>query len=506
MKTTLVKKLLKFIIPLLTIPMILMLVFYHSYLMHIIKAENINLTKNSISQFNTIMQKNLNNQSDLSEYLIKPNANNQYPLMLIIDKNLNIIADVNKDNIGKRYEKHNKIIKRYIKEVLDKKTLDTFSHEEIQLVIKPLLNSDNKIMAFTIGNYKNIFNKKTAIINQTFFYIIFIIILTLFISIIFIIIFSYSLTYPITLLIDATKNIAKGDVSHKIDISSNDEIGILITSFNDMAQKQKLMNDEIINLNSNLEFRIKEEVEKNRLKEQQLIQQSRMAQMGEMLSMIAHQWRQPLAAISATSATIEMKAHMNKLDNNTAQEKAQDISHFSQHLSKTIDDFRNFFKPDKLKEETTFSEVMESSLKIVQTELEAKNILVQTDYQCKGTLFVYVNELRQVALNLIKNAEDALLENKIKNPTITIICYSDKNNGFLEIQDNAGGIDDTIIHKIFDPYFSTKKDKEGTGLGLYMSKVIIEEHCSGKLSVQNSKDGAVFKVTLNKRKGKDEND
>ena len=264
-------------------------------------------------------------------------------------------------------------------------------------------------------------------------------------------------------------------------------------------------NKEIAALNKSLEERVNEEVEKNREKDKQLLHQSRLAQMGEMISMIAHQWRQPLAAISATSASIELKAGMGKLDNETAQQKACEISDFSQQLSSTIDDFRNFFKPEKVKEKVTFATIIESSIKIVHAELKTNNILVQTDFKCKGSIHVYVNELQQVTLNLIKNAEDALLEKEIKSPTITIRCYSNEHEEILEVCDNAGGIPEEIIDNIFDPYFSTKHKKDGTGLGLYMSKTIIEEHCGGKLSVSNGDEGAVFCIIMSKE-DRDEND
>ncbi len=245
-----------------------------------------------------------------------------------------------------------------------------------------------------------------------------------------------------------------------------------------------------------LEEKIKNEIEKSRKKDQTMIQQSRLAQMGEMIAMIAHQWRQPLAAISANSASIELKAIMGKLDNDNTKQKAQDISNLAQQLSTTIDDFRNFFKPNKIKRKMILSEIVEKSLKIVHSELKNKNILVKTDYKYKGSIDTYVNELQQVILNLIKNAEDALLEQEIKSPIITIGSYSNKHEIVLEISDNAGGISKEIIDKIFDPYFSTKIKKNGTGLGLYMSKTIIEDHCAGKLSVSNSNDGAVFKIIL----------
>jgi len=258
-------------------------------------------------------------------------------------------------------------------------------------------------------------------------------------------------------------------------------------------------NKEIEALNKSLEQRVNEEVEKNRKKDKQLLQQSRMAQMGEMLSMIAHQWRQPLAAISATSASIELKASLNKLDNDTAQQKAQDISNFSQHLSKTIDDFRDFFKPNKKKIETSYDELIISVREITGVSIRNKNIELIQELNCHDRFITYPNEIKQVILNLIKNAEDALLEKRIEKPYIKISTYKENDKYILEVSDNAGGIPEDIIENIFDPYFSTKTQKEGTGLGLYMSKTIIEEHCDGKLTVANNNDGAVFTVELDPR-------
>ena len=248
--------------------------------------------------------------------------------------------------------------------------------------------------------------------------------------------------------------------------------------------------------NKKLEERIHKEEEKNREKEKQLIQQSRMAQMGEMLSMIAHQWRQPLAAISASSASIELKAGSNNLDNDIAIQKAQDISDFSQHLSKTIDDFRDFFKPNKEKSKTTYDEVIRSVLSIIEVSIINKNIQLIQELNCHETFSTYPNELKQVVLNLIKNAEDVLLEKEIEDPTIKIATYIKEDRYILEVSDNAGGIPEDIINKIFDPYFSTKQEKDGTGLGLYMSKMIIEEHCGGELSVSNGDEGAMFKIVI----------
>ncbi len=267
--------------------------------------------------------------------------------------------------------------------------------------------------------------------------------------------------------------------------------------------KQKEAEDEIKRLNDSLQEEVRHQLEQIREKDKLLLKQSRMAQMGEMLRMIAHQWRQPLAAISATSANIELKAKLDHLDNDIAIQKAQDISNFSQHLSKTIDDFRDFFKPNKKKTETSYCMLLKSVFEIIAISIKNKNIELMKELNCHDTFITYPNELKQVILNLIKNAEDILLENKIENPYIKISSYKEDDKYILEVSDNAGGVPEDVIDKIFDPYFSTKTKKDGTGLGLYMSKTIIEDHCGGELSVSNSKDGAVFKIVLHRIQGED---
>ena len=231
-------------------------------------------------------------------------------------------------------------------------------------------------------------------------------------------------------------------------------------------------------------------------KNAQLLQQSRLAQMGEMISMIAHQWRQPLSAINAVSGNLTLKAKLDKLDNDTVIELGEKISDYSQHLSSTIDDFRDFFKPNKEKREAAFNDLIKNVLNIVEDSIINQNIELITELNSKNTFNTYPNEIKQVILNLIKNAEDILLEKKIENPCIKIKTYDDENNSYLSVEDNGGGIPKDIIDKIFDPYFSTKTKKNGTGLGLYMSKTIIEEHCNGKLIASNSDTGAKFTIIL----------
>ena len=249
--------------------------------------------------------------------------------------------------------------------------------------------------------------------------------------------------------------------------------------------------------NELLTQKIKEDEKQKKIQEELIQQQHRLAQMGEMISMIAHQWRQPLSAITAASGAIMLKASRDKLDSQKAVSLATKIQEFSKHLSSTIDDFRNFFKSNKTKQKTDFKKIIDSVLTIVESSLEKNNIKLDIDIKDTKEFESYENELKQVVLNLVKNSEDALIENDIQDAQINIVI----NSKTLCISDNGGGINDDILQKIFEPYFSTKMKKDGTGLGLYMSKMIVEDHCGGKLSVFNKKDGAMFKINLGEDDG-----
>jgi len=249
---------------------------------------------------------------------------------------------------------------------------------------------------------------------------------------------------------------------------------------------------ELEEINLTLKEKIDKEIEKNRQKDKALFHKLKLAQMGEMISMIAHQWRQPLSAISATSGSITLKARRGNLDKDVLMELSKSITEYSQHLSATIDDFRNFFKDDKAKQSITMEEIVIGALNIVESSIASSNIKISLDINSHGEILTYRNEIMQVVLNIIKNAEDALIEQKVSSPRIDIKVVGSS----LIISDNAGGIPKNVIDKIFDPYFSTKTKKDGTGLGLYMSKTIVEEHCGGKLSVYNDENGAVFTIEL----------
>lgn len=212
--------------------------------------------------------------------------------------------------------------------------------------------------------------------------------------------------------------------------------------------------------------------------------------------MIAHQWRQPLASISAISGTLTLDVMMDAYKKEFFQERLEAISGLSQHLSSTINDFRSFFKEKKEQEAIQLKEIVDSSMKIIASTFESKNIEVDKTIDTDLILTTYPNEIKQVLLNLLKNAEEAFDENGIKDAKITIHGYKKDDMVHISVKDNAGGIPEEIMEKVFDPYFSTKTKKDGTGLGLYMSKTIIEEHCKGKIKINNIAGGICFELLL----------
>jgi len=255
--------------------------------------------------------------------------------------------------------------------------------------------------------------------------------------------------------------------------------------------------EELEEINASLEQRVSQAVDENRQKDKQMLEQSRLAQMGEMISMIAHQWRQPLSAITATTGS--MSLHMlleKKCDTAYIEEGIQKVNNYTQYLSTTITDFRNFFKPDKEKTLTSLNDIVLGSLKIIGTSLEAQGVQIETFLESKEEFLSFPNELKQVLLNILKNAQDAFIENKTESPRILLKTVSFDDSVQLLIYDNAGGISEDKKAYIFDPYFTTKEKRDGTGLGLYMSKMIVEDHCDGRVTVENEDDGACFILSL----------
>jgi len=272
---------------------------------------------------------------------------------------------------------------------------------------------------------------------------------------------------------------------------------------------------ELESKNKNLDKLIKQEVKKNEKHQETLFKQSRMAQMGEMISMIAHQWRQPLGAISATSIDLNMKMELGIYDTTTQEGRDEAQKYFCESLKQidelvhgltvTIDDFRNFYKPDKAQERSLINVPVKKAMAIFETSLKSDNISFSQNYESKNIVSIYSNELMQVILNILQNAQDNFLEKDMADAKISIKTFDIEDNSIIEIYDNGGGVSSKFIEKIFDPYFSTKNEKNGTGIGLYMSKIIIEEHHNGELSVENIDDGVCFKIKLMDKGVSDDN-
>ncbi len=233
-------------------------------------------------------------------------------------------------------------------------------------------------------------------------------------------------------------------------------------------------------------------------KENQLIQQNKFAQLGEMLSMIAHQWRQPLNVISSLNEMIRLNIRKKDVDEQKIIKLSKDISNQVQYLSKTINDFREFLLPKQEPIETTLDYVINAVLDLVEPSLYKNQIEIVLELNAKSKIKTHASELKQVLMNLVRNAEDAIVEHRSDNRVIEIMTYEKGDNIALKIADNGGGISPDIAKSIFEPYFSTKGEKNGTGLGLYMSKLIIEKHCKGTIEVHNTQEGAEFFIELPK--------
>lgn len=263
----------------------------------------------------------------------------------------------------------------------------------------------------------------------------------------------------------------------------------------ELLREHKILNDMVDELEA-LNLQLEEQYDERKRQEQILVQNSKLAAMGEMIGMIAHQWRQPLSSISTLAGNLQVYLDLDMFDKDQFIELLTDINNHAQYLSNTINDFRHFFKPDNPRDTILLSTVIDSTLAIIGKSLEYKNVKLIQEYVFTQTILTYPNELMQVFLNILKNASDVFVDNEITVPEIIIKGYESNSYQRIEIYDNGGGIPADIMDKIFDPYFSTKGPGIGTGLRLYMSKMIIEEHCHGQLEVRNTGQGACFTITL----------
>ncbi|WP_456381672.1 ATP-binding protein [Persephonella sp.] len=378
---------------------------------------------------------------------------------------------------------------------------------------KVFIAPDNFLVVMKETTTKAFEKRASVYVNTLFGYIL---IITSLITLITIVMVK-KLTDPINRLTKIATEIARtrGKKVVNIDIKTNDEIEELARSFKIMLHSlieshrelekfaERLEKEveaktrELKKLNENLQKEVERQVKELRRKDQALVQQSKLAAMGEMIGAIAHQWRQPLNYLALNIQLLEELAEDGELTAEEVEQFSRKMMNTIQFMSKTIDDFRSFFRKDKEKVVFDLKEAIENTVELLRPQLENRGIEIIENLQpvkVRG----FKNEMRQVILNLITNARDAVEERIQKEGIkgrIEIHLYKEGDEAVIKIKDNGGGIPEEIGSRIFEPYFTTKEEGKGTGLGLYMAKEIITR-MGGELSYRNTGDGAEFIIKL----------
>jgi len=280
---------------------------------------------------------------------------------------------------------------------------------------------------------------------------------------------------------------------HAIPYRGHDEVGELVASFNALQERVEKSEAELRNLTCGLEMRVREELTKNREKDHILIQQSRLAAMGEMIHNIAHQWRQPLTALGMLLANIEDDSEFHELTPETLSEQVKTAYALINRMSTTIDDFRNFFHPNREKAPFTLQDSLGVAVAMIEASLKHQQIALSIRPAENVTVDGYGNEFAQVLINVISNAKEAIREKGLRNGRIDIAIWQENGQAWLSVADNGSGIPESALPKIFDPYFTTKE--KGSGIGLYMSRMIME-NMGGGIEARNREQGAEFILRL----------
>lgn len=276
---------------------------------------------------------------------------------------------------------------------------------------------------------------------------------------------------------------------------SKDEyvMGVMLNDITKLVQREAELHD----LNETLKIKIDEEVKKNRQKDDIVVRQSRLIAMGEMSSNIAHNWRQPLTVIGAVLLNIEESFEDGELTSEYLKKELEIGNKTLEKLSKTIDDFRDFFKPRGNKVKFLVIKEIEKAIRMIESNLRSHDITLKIEKNCDCVIEGYPHEFSQVVLNILSNARDVLVERRVSGAAITIDVYGSENNGcFIDVIDNAGGVPGGDEEKIFEPYYTTKSPESGTGLGLFMSKSLIERNMNGSLKYIKDGDKSIFRIEV----------
>lgn len=301
--------------------------------------------------------------------------------------------------------------------------------------------------------------------------------------------------------------------NYKIHASCAHTIELLLATYELAAEKnQELLGAKqlLSNLNRELEQRVQERtaaltketaerlqaMEELRKKDEILMQQSRQAAMGEMIGNIAHQWRQPLNAVGLLVQDLTLSYEYGNFSKAYLDSSSKKIMQLVRHMSQTIDDFRNFFTPDKDKCEFDPGQVVERTLTLIEGAMNNKGIRMEMSAQTAPAITGHPNEFSQVLLNIINNAMDALAEAGCSDPCVGVSVGTESGKAVVTIVDNGGGIPEEIMPRIFEPYFTTKEQGKGTGIGLFMAKNIVEKSMNGRLTVRNCGAGAEFRIEV----------
>ncbi|MGB6020488.1 MAG: ATP-binding protein [Sulfurimonadaceae bacterium] len=248
----------------------------------------------------------------------------------------------------------------------------------------------------------------------------------------------------------------------------------------------------------NLPVRITTVIDLSELKEKEalLFQKAKMADMGEMIGNIAHQWRQPLSMINMIIAVLKEKSARQMLEDEELGAKLSEVEKSIQYMSGTMDDFMSFYRPNKQKEDFCVSHAVERALEVITPDLTERGIALQFEPKYEYYVHGYINEYTQVLVSILTNAKDLLIHRKVESAYIKIDIFEKNGRVVLEVSDNAGGMKEKNLHRVFEPYFTTKHKSSGTGLGLYISKMIIENSMNGTLRGENMKEGAKFSIEM----------
>ncbi len=260
----------------------------------------------------------------------------------------------------------------------------------------------------------------------------------------------------------------------------------------ELQRQQSLLKE----LNDTLERRIEDEVKKNREKDILLIQQNRQAALGEMLDHIAHQWKQPINAISLIAQDMADSSSYGELTDGDVQTTIDKIMSLLEHMSQTVDVFRGFYRPDKETKKFNIKDAIDQALVFITPVFRYESIAIELDVDGDMTAFGYPKEYAQALLNILANARDVFRKRKTREPRVLLRGVGEGGRSVVTITDNAGGIPEAIMDRIFDVYFTTNEASGGTGIGLYMSRNIVEKNMGGNLSAENVEGGAQFRIEL----------